>query len=94
MCDIVDTMSAITFQEQNRASENQADQPEWIRVADVKRLFGIGRSKVYELIQSQKIGSVSLRETGQTRGTRLVSCEGMRAYLADLSKQQQGQKYE
>ena len=58
--------------------------PEWIRVRQVPSIFGISKSKVYELIAEGKIKSVSLRKRGQTHATRLISYDSMAAYIESL----------
>ena len=55
--------------------------PEWLRPKDIPKFFGIGRSKVYELITDGKVKSISLRKRGQKHGTRLVSYESIANYL-------------
>jgi len=60
--------------------------PEWIRPKDVCRLFGIGRSRVYELIAEGRIKTVSLRQRGQKHGTRLISYDSLAAYLESLAE--------
>ena len=64
--------------------------PEWLRIPSAVKIFGISRTKLYELIGKQKIKSVSLRERGQIRGTRLLSYDSIMKYLDQLSKTQQG----
>lgn len=60
--------------------------PEWLRPNKVPHYFGIGRSRVYELIAEGKIKSVSLRRRGQKHGTRLISYDSVSAYLESLAK--------
>lgn len=55
--------------------------PEWIRIPQATTIFGVGRSKLYELIGAGKIKSTSLRERGQTRGTRLISYDSLADYI-------------
>ena len=59
--------------------------PEWCRIADAVRLYGIGRSSLYELIAGGKIKSVNLRQRGSTRGIRLISADSLSAYLESLA---------
>lgn len=59
--------------------------PEWIRPKDVPRYFGIGRTRIYELIAEHKIKSVSMRKRGQRHGTRLISYASVVAYLESLA---------
>jgi hypothetical protein len=55
--------------------------PEWLRLPLATSIFGIGRSKLYEMIADGKIKSVSLRERGQTKGTRLISYDSLAEYI-------------
>jgi len=59
--------------------------PEWLRPRDAVRIFGLGRSKLYELIATGAIKSVSLRARGQKHGTRVISFDSLAAYLESLA---------
>jgi hypothetical protein len=67
-------------------TQQGALKPEWIRPKDVPKLFGIGRSRIYELISDGKVKSVSLRQRGQKHGTRLISYDSLAAYLESLAE--------
>ena len=41
----------------------------------------MSRSKIYELIKTGQVASVSLREEGQTKATRLLSIASLRRFL-------------
>lgn len=56
-------------------------EPEWLKIPEAVRFSRICRSKIYTLIRSGKIRSVSLREEGETKGTRLVSVHSLRRFL-------------
>ena len=58
--------------------------PEWFRIADATRFYGIGRSSLYELIGAGKIKSVVLCKKGNSRGIRLLSSASLDALLASL----------
>jgi hypothetical protein len=58
--------------------------PEFIRVHDAVKLFGIGRGKLYEMMSEGKIKSVSLRSRGAKKGTRLIPYDHLKAYLDSL----------
>ena len=62
--------------------------PEWLRIPSAVRIFGISRTKLYELISQRKIKSVSLRERGQVRGTRLLNYDSLVDYLDQLAERQ------
>jgi len=54
---------------------------EYLRPKQMAKLFNISRSKVYELINKGILRSVSLRNEGQTKATRLISVKSFRNYL-------------
>lgn len=62
------------------------ERPEWLRPKQVPAIFGIGRSKLYELISDGKIKTVSMRTRGAKHGTRLVSYDSLKAYLDSLAQ--------
>jgi hypothetical protein len=51
--------------------------PEWIRLSTAAQLFGISRSRLYDLIGERKIKSFCLRERNQIKGTRLLSFDSL-----------------
>jgi hypothetical protein len=55
--------------------------PEFGRLADVQRLFGLKRGFTYQLINSGKIKSVCLRKPGAKTGCRLIHLQSVRDYL-------------
>jgi Helix-turn-helix domain len=57
------------------------DKPEWIRVPSAIRIFGLGRSVIYELIAEGKIKSASLRKRNAQRGTRLINRDSLAAFI-------------
>ncbi len=70
------------------ATQSQAtkpERPEWLRPKQVPHYFGVGRSKLYELIAEGKIKSVSMRARGAKHGTRLISFDSLSAYLEGLA---------
>ena len=56
--------------------------PEFIRVPDVERTFGIKRGHCYALIGAGAVKSVCLRKPGAKTGVRLVHFQSVRDYLA------------
>lgn len=56
--------------------------PEFIRVPDVERIFGVKRGHCYALIGAGAVKSVCLRKPGARTGVRLVSYQSVRDYLA------------
>ncbi len=66
-------------------------EPEFVRVNDVARLFGIKRGSIYNLIADGKIKSISLRIRGQKHGLRLIHMASVRALVeAELAAQTRG----
>ncbi len=55
--------------------------PEWLSVIDATKVFGIGRSRLYELISAGRIKSRSLKARGSIRGRRLISFDSLSAYI-------------
>ena len=64
--------------------------PEWVRVPEAIRVSGLSRSSLYELIASGKIKSFSNRQRGAMRGIRLISYDGLMAYLENAYQQNSG----
>jgi len=46
-----------------------------------EKLFGISRSKLYELISDRKIKSFCLRERNKIKGIRLISYDSLCEFL-------------
>jgi len=66
---------------------------EWIRLPRAKsRLEGLSRTTVVELIDSEVVKSVTLRQPGAQRGIRLIHLPSLRQYLHDLANQQVREK--
>jgi helix-turn-helix protein len=63
--------------------------PEWLRVDDTVKLFGISRSKIYELIADRRIKSFCLRERGKIKGIRLISYDALREFLEKEAEAQE-----
>lgn len=77
---------ADNYRPNDRAAQAGALKPEWLRPNDVPKYFGVGRSRIYELIAEGKVKSVSLRQRGQKHGTRLISYDSLSAYLESLAE--------
>ncbi|NWK55652.1 helix-turn-helix domain-containing protein [Verrucomicrobiaceae bacterium N1E253] len=73
----------------NTAKKNQSTthKPEWLRLAQATAIFGVGRSKLYELIKDGKVKSTSLRTRGQVKGTRLISYDSLSDYIEKSASQ-------
>jgi hypothetical protein len=61
---------------------------DFIRMSDMRRMYGISRAKAYELANNGLIKTISLRATGNIRGVRLISKPSVDAYLNQLLRQQ------
>jgi hypothetical protein len=56
--------------------------PVWLRVPSAVQVFGIGRSRLYELIRDQKIVSKCLKQRRDSqRGIRLISYDSLRSFI-------------
>jgi hypothetical protein len=64
-----------------RAGDTAAMEPEFARLPDIQRLFGLKRGTAYNLLAAGKIKGVSLREPGQRHGCRLIHVASVRAFL-------------
>jgi hypothetical protein len=56
-------------------------QPEFINHHQATAMFGLSRSHLYQLVQSGKIKSVSLRERNKIKGKRLFIADSIREFL-------------
>ncbi len=63
------------------SNPTQAGKPEFIRVEKAIELFGIGRTKLYELMTSGEVKAFSLRKRGQIKGTRLISYDSLVEFI-------------
>ena len=55
--------------------------PEFIRVAEAVRRFGLSRAKIYQFIANGKINTSCLKESGQTKGTRLIKYDSLKEFI-------------
>ncbi|HEY3902067.1 MAG TPA: hypothetical protein VGM54_25870 [Chthoniobacter sp.] len=55
--------------------------PEWLRIPEAVRLFGLGRSALYELLAEGKVESMAFRKPGATRGVRLIRYDSLAQYV-------------
>ena len=66
-----------------------ANEFEYGRVADVVRLFGLGKSTTYALLKSGRIRGVSLTVKGKRSRLRLVNLASVREFIESEGNQQQ-----
>jgi hypothetical protein len=55
--------------------------PEWIRVDDTIRIFGISRSKIYELLRERKVKTFCLRQRNKLKGIRLINYDSINQFM-------------
>jgi hypothetical protein len=67
-------------------------EPEFCRLNDLRKLFGITRSYAYILMSERKIQTISLRRPGQKFSVRLVYVASVRQYLHSLLEAQSNQQ--
>lgn len=84
--------TAVPFQEASAKATDPRILPtvesEFVRMGDLRRLFGITRATAYLLAKDGKIKTVSMRQRGNIRGVRLVSVPSVRAYLNGLMERE------
>jgi hypothetical protein len=69
--------------------------PEWIRLNTAVQLFGVSRSRLYDLIAERKIKSFALRERNQIKGTRLISFDSLCEFFEkEAQSEQEANEYE
>jgi hypothetical protein len=64
--------------------------PEFGRVKDIERLYGIKRGCLYNLLADGKVKGVLLRVRGQKSGVRLFDLASVREYIRHCQVQQGG----
>jgi len=62
--------------------------PEWLRIPEATRIFGLSRSKLYELISERQIKSFCLRERNKIKGIRLLNYDSLCDFLQNEAKAQ------
>ncbi len=69
-----------------RLEEREGALPVWVRcpIRGGERYTGLSRSKLYQLATDRKIRSVSLREPGQIKGTRVFHLRSILNYFESL----------
>jgi len=65
-----------------------------VRVDVAVKLFGISRSKLYELIADRKIKSFCLRERNKLKGVRLLSFDSLCDFFEREAKSQSEERCE
>jgi hypothetical protein len=70
----------LTIEPVTAGNTNQV-MPEFGRVNDVQRLFGVKRGILYRWINEGKVKSVCIREPGNIQGVRLIHLASVRNYI-------------
>jgi hypothetical protein len=65
--------------------------PEWIRIDEAVRRFGLSRSRLYQLIGERRIKSFCLRERNQIKGTRLLSFDSLCEFFEKEAQAEQAE---
>lgn len=76
----------LEFERQQMATNH----PEWARVPVASKATGIGRTRLYELLNEAKgtVKTCVLKSPGAQRGARLIHLPSLFAYLENLSTSQ------
>lgn len=61
-----------------------SSKPEYVRPADMRGLFGIGRTAAYALMKAGEIKYKTTRKRGHVKGTRLVNYDSIMEYIDAL----------
>jgi hypothetical protein len=70
-----------TYTQPIREADCSSVMPEFGRVADVQRLFGVRRGILYRWIQDGRVKSVLIRERGNKQGIRLIHLASVRDFI-------------
>jgi hypothetical protein len=73
-------MEIVTIEPVAAGSTSQT-MPEFGRVRDVEKLFGVKRGILYRWIGEGKVKSVCIREPGNVQGVRLIHLASVRDYI-------------
>jgi hypothetical protein len=60
---------------------NSSIPQDWLRVSEACAYCRVSKPKLYDLLNRGLVKSVSLKERGQIKGTRLVSFHSLKAFL-------------
>lgn len=67
---------------------NNSTKPEWLRVPEATRVFGLCRSSLYELIASGAIKSTAFKKRGALRGIRLISYDSLAQFIEKAANEE------
>jgi hypothetical protein len=71
---------------QRQQPNSFAQGPEWLRIPEAVRRFGLGRSTLYELIRNREIKTALIRKRNNTTGIRLISTDSLRAFIEKFAQ--------
>lgn len=57
---------------------------EFMRCGQVAKIYGVAKSTIYDLMRRGKVGYVTIRKRGSSRGFRLLKVASVRAYFDGL----------
>jgi hypothetical protein len=72
-----------------QAGDTTGMAPEFGRISDCTRLFGLLRGTLYNLLRDGKIQGVLLRVKGQKSGVRLIDLQSCRDYIRRCQAEQE-----
>ena len=74
----------LSFETVRKLGPNTVSEPEWIRINDAVRVFGLSRPYLFDLISAKKIRSVHITRKGATKGIRLIDTASLRQYIGSF----------
>jgi hypothetical protein len=57
------------------------------RTGEKETFTGLGRSKLWSILQTGRVKSICLRKPGALRGARLINLDSLLAYLASMESE-------
>jgi len=81
MSTTIPNAAKVTAESQSKTSDSDRFPQDWLRIHEAVAYSRLSKPKLYDLINRGLIKSVSLRERGQIKGTRLLSYASLRAFL-------------
>jgi hypothetical protein len=80
-----ETKSATADASGNLSTINNSLPQEWLRVKEACSYSRLSKPKLYDLFNRGLVKTVSLKERGQVKGSRLVSFDSLKAFLESRS---------
>jgi len=75
-----------------QAADKSQLKPEFVRIKDLRPMFGIATGTAYNLLNARKISGLVLRVRGKTSGVRLISVDSVRRYIESQMERKEGSK--